>query len=109
MRLQQEIVTGTKPGEASARLATRMKREVLDPWRQAARPLTQGPELPGDSPQSKVQRAVREYLRVKDRAMVLTMLALQDGEPQSIENANLAWARVKPAFEQLRQIRISGT
>jgi hypothetical protein len=65
--------------------------------------------LPDDSPQAKLQQAVREYLRVKDRAMALTMLALQDGEPQSIENANLAWARVKPAFAQLRQIRSSGT
>jgi len=62
-------------------IAQRLRREVLDPWRAASRPLLQATTLPQDgSHSSRKQQAIRDYLRARESAIELRALAYESGD-----------------------------
>jgi rhomboid protease GluP len=63
-------------------IARRLRTEVLEPWRAAAKPLLQGPRVQQeDSVLARRQAAMRDYLRARERAVALRALALETGDP----------------------------
>lgn len=107
---QFEILEQRAAGEGSEQLATRLREEVLTPWRQASRPLLEARDLPRDGTvESELQPVVREFIRSKDRAMSLTALALQTGDRGALESAHLAWKRVAQVELKIRTHRSPGT
>ena len=62
-------------------IAQRLRREVLEPWRTASRPLLEATPLPqDDSRSSRMQEAVREYLHARESAIELRALAYESGD-----------------------------
>lgn len=83
VRRQTDILT-VPPNVRVNRLeiAKRLRAEVLEPWRAAAKPLLQGPTLPQDNSESaQLQIAMRNYLRAREKAVALRALALETGDP----------------------------
>ena len=62
-------------------IAKRLREEVLIPWREASRPLLRSAAISGEDPSSaQLQRAWREYLRAREQAVALRVLALETGD-----------------------------
>lgn len=62
-------------------IAKRLRTEVLEPWRAASRPLLDSRTLPQDgSHSSRLQAAIRDYLRAREQAVELRALALESGD-----------------------------
>jgi hypothetical protein len=86
-------------------LARTLESEVLSPWRATAQPLLQGPAVPdADSPSARLQVAVRDYLRAKDRALTLTVQSLRAGDAESSQAADQARAELAIAAQRLNGI-----
>jgi rhomboid protease GluP len=110
MARQAEILAQRREGEESAPLAKQLREEVLAPWRRAAMPVLDARDLPNDgSPEARLQPVIREYVRAKERALSLTALALQSGDPETFESAQLAWQRVGQVVKKLGTDRSPGT
>jgi rhomboid protease GluP len=63
-------------------VARRLRTEVLEPWREASKPLLQSANLPQDgSHEARFQAAIRDYLRAREKAVALRALALETGDP----------------------------
>jgi rhomboid protease GluP len=107
---QAEIIGQRREGEGSEMLARRFRDEVLVPWREVAKPVLEARDLPvKGSLEADLQPVIREYIRAKDRALSLTVLALQTGDPDAFESAQLAWQRVGQAVRKLGTDRNPGT
>jgi hypothetical protein len=62
-------------------LAKRLRTEVLVPWRDASRPLLEADTLhPDDTPPARLQAALRQYLRARERAISLRALSFETGD-----------------------------
>lgn len=82
VRRQTDILT-FPPNARVNRLevAQRLRSEVLEPWRTASRPLLQSTTLPQDGSRSaRMQAAVRDYLRARERAIELRAVSLETGD-----------------------------
>ena len=82
VRKQADILT-FRPDVRVNRLeiAKRLREEVLIPWREASRPLLRSAAISGEDPSSaQLQRAWREYLRAREQAVALRVLALETGD-----------------------------
>jgi len=107
VRKQAEILT-FPPNVRVNRLeiAQRLRKEVLEPWRVAARPLLQSNTLEQDgSRAAQRQTAIRDYLRARERALELQALALDTGDPADHKLAVAADARVGEALKRLNELR----
>jgi rhomboid protease GluP len=72
-------------------IAQRLRREVLEPWRAASRPLLQATTLPQDgSRSSRMQTAIRDYLRARASSIELRALAFESGDPADEARAGQA-------------------
>lgn len=86
-----------------AALAARLRREALQPWREATRPLMQGPTLPENARDFRLQLAIREYIRAKDRAFSLRAQALETGDPAVVAEADRAWEELDAAARRVEE------
>ena len=82
MRRQTDILTFPPNARVNRlEIAQRLRREVLEPWRAASRPLLQATTLPQDGSRSaRRQEAIRDYLRARESAVELRALALETGD-----------------------------
>jgi rhomboid protease GluP len=82
VRRQTDILTFPPNARVNRlEIAQRLRREVLEPWRAASRPLFEGTTIPQDgSRSSRRQAAVREYLRARESAIELRTLAYESGD-----------------------------
>ncbi len=73
VRRQTDILTFPPNARVNRlEIAKRLRSEVLEPWREASRPLLQSTTLPQDGSRSaRLQAAVRDYLRARERAIAL--------------------------------------
>ncbi len=106
---QAEIIRLRRADEGSDTLARRFREEVLVPWRRIALPVLEARDLPAGSAEAQLQPLIREYIRAKERALSLTALALQSGDADAFESAQLAWQRVGQAASKLGTDRKPGT
>ena len=82
VRRQADILTFPPNARANRlEIAKRLRNEVLEPWRDAAKPLLQAPTLPQDDSRSaRLQVVIRAYLRAREKAVALRALALETGD-----------------------------
>ncbi|HYJ39627.1 MAG TPA: hypothetical protein VEW08_02485, partial [Steroidobacteraceae bacterium] len=92
VRRQTDILTFPPNARVNRlEIAQRLRHEVLEPWRAASRPLLQATTLPqDDSRSSRMQEALRDYVRARASAIELRALAYESGEPADEARANLA-------------------
>jgi rhomboid protease GluP len=87
-------------------IAERLRREVLQPWRAASRPLLQSNTLEQDgSPPALRQAAIRDYLRARERGVELQALALETGDSADQALALAADARVGETLKRLNELQ----
>ena len=103
VRRQADILTFAPNARMNRlELATRLRKEVLEPWRAAARPLMESATLPQDgSHSSRLQAAIRDYLRARDEAVALRALALESGDLNDEARAVSADKRLGTTLNQL--------
>ena len=76
-------------------IAKRLRDEVLIPWREASRPILQSPTIPEeDAHSARLQMAWRNYVRAREEAVALWVLALETGDLSDQERAISADARM---------------
>jgi hypothetical protein len=69
-------------------VAKRLREEVLIPWREASKPILQSATISAeDASAAQLQRAWREYLRARDHAVALRVLALETGDESDAARA----------------------
>jgi rhomboid protease GluP len=83
VRRQTDILTSPANARVNRlEIAKRLRTEVLEPWRAAAKPLLQGPDIPeSESSSARLQAAMRDYLRAREKAVASRALALETGDP----------------------------
>ena len=89
VRKQADILT-FRPDVRVNRLevAKRLREEVLIPWREASKPILQSATISAeDASAAQLQRAWREYLRARDHAVALRVLALETGDESDAARA----------------------
>jgi rhomboid protease GluP len=80
-------------------IAKRLRDEVLLPWREASKPILQSPVISADDPQAaREQAAWREYLRAREQAVALRVLALETGDASDDARAISADQRLGQAL-----------
>ena len=82
VRRQTDILTFPPNARVNRlEIAQRLRREVLEPWRTASRPLREGTRLPqDDSRSSRMQAAVLDYLHARESFIELRALAYESGD-----------------------------
>jgi rhomboid protease GluP len=106
VRRQTDILT-FPPNARVNRLevAQRLRREVLDPWRAASRPLLEATTLPQDgSRSSRMQEAVRDYLRARESAIELRALAFESGDLTAEARAIQAETQLGKTLNQINTL-----
>jgi len=99
-RKQADITTIPKDVRVDRfEIAKRLRNEVLVPWRVASRPILQSATIPDeDSHSAKLQKAWREYLRAREEAVALRILALETDEMSDAMRAISADERMSQAL-----------
>jgi rhomboid protease GluP len=107
---QQMMAVIVRTREEAPTVARRLRAQILLPWRQAAQPLLDAPDLPRDgSPEYRLQRAIRGYVEAKDRALSLQITALS-GDPGDVEPLlRQAWETVDRRLQETTTILNEGT
>jgi rhomboid protease GluP len=106
VRKQADILT-FRPDVRVNRLevAKRLRDEVLVPWREASRPLLQSATISQEDPRAaQLQTAWRNYLRTREKALALRILALETGDPSDAERALSADSRQNEALNALNAL-----
>jgi rhomboid protease GluP len=106
VRRQTEILT-FPPNVRVNRLdlARRLRTEVLDPWRAASKPLLESKTLADDGSHfARLQSAMRAYLRARDKALALRILALESGDPSDESQAVSADARLGATLNEINAL-----
>ena len=106
VRKQAEILTFPPNARVNRlEIAQRLRKEVLEPWRAASRPLLQSNTLEQDgSRAARRQAAIRDYLRARERALELQSMALDTGDPDDQKLAVAADARVGETLKRLNEL-----
>ena len=107
VRKQTDILT-FPPNARFNRLeiAKRLRDEVLVPWREASKPLLQSDTLPQDGSRSaRTQAAMRDYLRAREEAVALRILALETAELSDEERAVAADRNLGKTLAQLDALK----
>jgi hypothetical protein len=82
-----------------------LRDEVLVPWREASRPLLQSATISQEDPRAaQLQTAWRNYLRTREKALALRVLALETGDPSDAERALSADSRQNEALNALNAL-----
>ena len=99
-RKQADITTIPKDVRVDRfEIAKRLRNEVLVPWRVASRPILQSATIPDeDSHSAKLQKAWREYLRAREEAVALRVLALETDDMSDAMRAISADERMSQAL-----------
>ena len=100
VRKQADILT-FRPDVRVNRLevAKRLREEVLIPWREASRPILRSATISGVDPRTaQSQRVWREYLRAREQAVALRVLALETGDESDADRAISADERLGQAL-----------
>ena len=83
-------------------IAKRLREEVLIPWREASRPILQSQTIQqADSPSARLQVAMRNYVRAREQAVALQVLALETANPSDEAQALSADKRLADAVEAI--------
>jgi hypothetical protein len=86
-------------------IAQRLRREVLEPWRTASRPLLQATTLPQDGSRSaRMQAVMRDYLRARASAIELRALSYETAELNDEERAAQAERQLGETLNQVNQL-----
>jgi rhomboid protease GluP len=112
MRLRnvQETLEMTADDMNRVELAKRLRDQVQTPFRAAARPLMDAPELPADeSRDSRLQNAIRVYVFAKDQALSLRISALTSGDELLRRQADEAWYMLDARVKFVNKILQEGT
>jgi hypothetical protein len=106
VRKQADILT-FRPDVRVNRLevAKRLREEVLVPWREASRPILQSATISAEDPSSAQQQRVwREYLRAREHAVALRVLALDTGDESDAARAISADERLGQALNAVNAL-----
>ena len=91
-------------------LADRIHNEVLEPWRRAAREVLEFPDLPDPaSRDARLQVALREYLLAREESLSMRVLALRNGDPETVAQLAQAEKRVQEKSRRIGLILKPGT
>jgi rhomboid protease GluP len=86
-------------------VAKRLREEVLIPWREASRPILRSATISAEDPGSaQLQRAWREYLRAREQAVALRVLALETGDESDAARAISADERLGQALNAVNAL-----
>jgi len=106
VRRQAEILTFPPNARVNRlEIAQRLRREVLEPWRTASRPLLQSTTLPPDGSRSaRMQQAFRDYLHARESAIKLRALAFESADPADETRAALAETQLGKTLNLVNQL-----
>jgi rhomboid protease GluP len=106
VRRQTEILTFPSDVRVDRReIAKRLRSEVLQPWRAASKPLLESASLPDDGSHfARLQTAMRNYLRARDEAIALRVLALETGDASDESQAVAADARLGATLNEINTL-----
>ncbi|HLA71067.1 MAG TPA: hypothetical protein VK624_06120, partial [Steroidobacteraceae bacterium] len=103
VRRQTDILTFPPNARVNRlEIAKRLREEVLIPWREAARPILQSTTISEqDSPSARLQAAMRNYVRARETAVALQVLALETADLSDQARATSADQRLAEAMEEI--------
>jgi hypothetical protein len=106
VRRQTEILTFPSNVRVNRfEIARRLRTEVLQPWRAASKPLLESATLPDDGSHfARLQTAMRNYLRARDKAIALRVLALETGDASDESQAVAADARLGATLNEINAL-----
>jgi rhomboid protease GluP len=86
-------------------IARRLRQEVLEPWRAASRPLLQAATLPHDeSHSSRLQEAIRNYVRARESTIELRAIAFETGDLNDESRVIQAEKQLAKALNQVNAL-----
>jgi rhomboid protease GluP len=111
VRRQTDILTFPRNAPVDRlEVARRLRHEVLEPWRAASYQLLRAPDVPQEGSHSaRMQKAVREYVRARQRAIALRALAYETGDAADEAQALAADVRSSQALDQVNVLAREGT
>jgi membrane associated rhomboid family serine protease len=103
VRRQTDILTFPPNARVNRlEIAKRLREEVLIPWREASRPILQSTTISEqDSPSARLQAAMRNYVRAREAAVALQVLALETADPSDQARATSADKRLAETLEEI--------